>query len=344
MPKGSTVEIIRAGRLEEHPAIESWRVLQPGRIELQGIEILKEREKSGVYRIVGAGPGGSAVIAKQCWYKSALIERTIYEAVLPYLPLPCLHFYGFVQSDDDWGWLFVEDAGGEEYSPQIEEHRLLAARWLGIMHTAAARLAATSELPDRGPYYYLARLQLVHGVIQQVLANVALNTDNRIILESIASQCDLLITHWGQIEQMCNAIPRTVVHGDFAGKNLRVRTSPSGIVLLAFDWEIAGWGLPTVDLATADLARYAGDSAAFSISPEIGVYQSIVSQFWTQLGAHDMRVLANLGIIFRQIDAIKWACEGLVERPAKAMETFLGSFRFYQDKMASAIQAITWEH
>ena len=135
MPKLSTSEIIRTGKLEEHPAIKSWRVLQPRQIELQGIEILQEKKKSGVYRIAGVGIEGAAVIAKQCWYQTALIERTMYEAVLPHLPLPRLHYYGSVQSDAEWGWLFVEDAGREEYSPQIEEHRLLAARWLGIMHT-----------------------------------------------------------------------------------------------------------------------------------------------------------------------------------------------------------------
>ena len=139
MPKQS------ASELDEHPAIKAWRVLQPGRVEFQGIEILGKNRKSAIYRIPRIGQGGSAVIAKQCSYESARVERTIYEAILPHLPLPRLHYYGLVQSDEQWCWLFFEDAGKEGYSPQIEEHRVLAARWLGIMHASAAHLAAASR-------------------------------------------------------------------------------------------------------------------------------------------------------------------------------------------------------
>jgi hypothetical protein len=341
MPKYSTLEIIRTGRLEEHPAIQAWRVLQPGRIAPQSIEILQETSKSRVYRIVGAGLGGSAVIAKQRWCQGALIEQTIYQAVLPHLPLPCLHYYGFVQSDDGYCWLFFEDAGREGYSPRIEEHRLLAARWLSTMHMSAARLTAASQLPDRGPSYYLAKLQSVHAIIQRVLANFALNTSNRMIFESIVSQCDLLQAHWSKVEQMCELVPRTVVHGDFVGKNVRVRPSPSGLILLPFDWETAGWGLPAIDLWTIGFVWFADDSAASSASPEINLYQSIVRQVWPQLGIHDIRVLADLGMIFRKIDAIDWACADLEDRRSDGMlEACVGDLRFYQDEVASVFQAI----
>ena len=131
-------------------------------------------------------------------------------------------------------------------------------------------------------------------------------------------------------------MPRTVVHGDFIGKNMRIRTCPSGIVLLPFDWETAGWGHPITDLA-----RFADDSAASSASPEICVYRSIVRQFWPQLGVHDIWVLANLGMVFRLIDAVNWACEGMAdERSDKVIERSLGQLRSYQDSMASAIQAV----
>jgi aminoglycoside phosphotransferase (APT) family kinase protein len=178
-------------------------------------------------------------------------------------------------------------------------------------------------------------------VIQRVLADLTLNRDDRIILESIVSQFDLLKGHWSQVEQTCESVPRTVVHGDFVRKNLRVRTGPSGIVLLPLDWETAGWGLPTTDLAAADLARLADNSAASSESPEIRVYRSIASQFWPQLGGHDTRVLANLGIMFRLIDAVKWACAGLAEeRSDRAMARSLVQLRFYQNEMAGAIQTV----
>jgi hypothetical protein len=226
---------------------------------------------------------------------------------------------------------------------QIEEHRLLAARWLGIMHTSAARLAAASQLPDRGPNHYLARLQSAHGVIERGFAELTLNRDDRITLESILYQCDLLKGHWRKVEQWCEPVPRTLVHGDFVRKHLRVRTGPCGIALLPFDWETAGWGLPTTDLATAGLTRFADNSAASSESPEISAYRSAVGQFWPRFGAHDTRALANLGMIFRLIDAVNWACAGLTGATSGgAMIRSLAQLRFHQVEMAGAIQGLIW--
>ena len=182
----------------------------------------------------------------------------------------------------------------------------------------------------------MARLQSAHAMIRRVLADFTLNTDDRIILESIVSQCDLLQALWSQVEQTCEAVPRTVVHGDFIRKNMRIRTKPFGIVLLPFDWETTGWGHPI-----ADLARFADDSAASSASQDLCVYRSIVRRFWPQLGVHNIRMLANLGIIFRLIDAINWACEGMAaESSATVMEQSLRRLRSYQGWMASAIQAV----
>ena len=335
-----TRDLVSTGSFGEHPAIKAWRAVQPGLVGFQGIEILEENKKSVVYRLAGAGLAGSAVIAKQCWYKSALVERAIYEAILPHVPLPHLYYYGFVQWDDEWCWLFFEDAGNEDYSSQSEEHRLLAAQWLGIMHTSAARLAPASQLPDRGPKHYLARLQSAHAVIERALAERTFNRGERAILESIIFQCDLLRGHWREVEQSCKSVPRTVVHGDFLRKNLRVRTGSAGIVLLPFDWENAGWGLPTTDLATAGLGRFRGNSAASSECPEISAYRSAVCQFWPQFGG-DTRVLANLGMIFRLIDAVDWASEDVAgERSVGAMARSLAQLRFYDRQIAGAVQAL----
>jgi len=340
MPRRSTVEIVRSGRLEEHPAIQAWRVLQPERRELEGLEILQETNKSGVYRIAGVGIGGSAVIAKQYRYENALVERIVYEMILPQVPLARLHYYGFLPSEDQCHWIFIEDAGRERYSPVSEEQRLVAARWLGVLHTSAARVAA-SELPDRGPRHYRARLQSVQVVLERVLAELPLEAHDRSTLDSLASQCDLLRTHWAQVEQASESVPRTIVHGDFVRKNVPVRAGPAGPVLLPLDWETAGWGLPTIDLVTANLARLTDDPVALSASPEMGVYRSVVGQFWPRCGDHDLAVLTNLGMIFRVIDSVKWACEGLAgERAARVLPLSVAQFRVYQEGLARAIQAL----
>src|SRR5258705_396814 len=67
----------------EHPAIKAWKQLEPASLEPDCIATLEEEEKSGVYRLGGLGRHGSSVIAKRCRRETGLIERTIYEHVLP---------------------------------------------------------------------------------------------------------------------------------------------------------------------------------------------------------------------------------------------------------------------
>src|SRR5258708_6211146 len=83
-----------AGNLSEHPAVCAWRKLQRAGVGPSAIDILKRNKKSAIYRLHGVGPCGSAVIAKRCVTATALIERFIYQEVLPALPLPGLRYYG----------------------------------------------------------------------------------------------------------------------------------------------------------------------------------------------------------------------------------------------------------
>jgi hypothetical protein len=119
MPKRATIEILRTDLLE-HRAVKAWRRLLPGRVEPESIEILREsKRKSAVYRLEGIGPRGSTVIAKRCPTATALIERTVYEEILPHLPLSAPYYYGFIKEDDKSDWLFLEDVGREQFSPLI---------------------------------------------------------------------------------------------------------------------------------------------------------------------------------------------------------------------------------
>ena len=148
--------------LLEFPVIKAWRELRPELVQPEKIEILtgrKETARRRACRLAGVGPEGSAVIAKRLRRAKALIEHTVYEEVLQYLPIPTLRCYGLVEEKDgEFCWLFLEDAGEERYSAFTEEHRRLAARWLGLLHTSAARVALGARLPDRGQGHYLWRL------------------------------------------------------------------------------------------------------------------------------------------------------------------------------------------
>ncbi len=45
------------------------------------------------------------------------------------------------------------------------------------------------------------------------------------------------------------ALPRTLIHNDFNPRNLAFRRNPHGLLLCAFDWELATLGVPQHDLA-----------------------------------------------------------------------------------------------
>jgi hypothetical protein len=62
----------------------------------------------------------------------------VYEEILALLPVAALRCFGSVgEKGGRFCWLFLEDAGEQEYSPQREEQRVLAPGWLGLMHTSA---------------------------------------------------------------------------------------------------------------------------------------------------------------------------------------------------------------
>jgi hypothetical protein len=72
-----------------------WKALSallPGRIEPLSPERIYDDPKTSVYRLPGAGRGGS--IAKLCRLEVASVERTVYEEVLPRLPLTRPAYYG----------------------------------------------------------------------------------------------------------------------------------------------------------------------------------------------------------------------------------------------------------
>src|SRR2546428_2883612 len=167
-------DLVPRGKLRCHPAVAAWRGLAQDPPDPEHIEVLRQGRKSATYRLVGAGPGGAPIIAQRSQMAKALIERTVYEQILPHVSVSSPRYYGFREESPEFAWLFLEDVGNERYSAIDEAHLMLAGRWVGLMHTTAARVTAARGLPDGGPGRYLDHLRAGRHTIQANLANPAL--------------------------------------------------------------------------------------------------------------------------------------------------------------------------
>ena len=338
---GPAVVRERPATFMSHPAVHAWRQLYPDAELLRITPLRVRRRKSTIYRLEGAGPAGSAVIAK--WSQRsqrahALIERTVYEKILPGLSVPSLRYYGFLEdSDVDRCWLFLEEATGAEYSRLLAADRAHAARWLGLLHTMAAEAAAKAQLPDGGPGRYREFLRSAREGIQQHLGNPVLNPDDVAVLEEVLARLTELDAHWNRVEEPCVGVPQTLVHGDFNGKNLRLRSGSAGTSLLVFDWEDAGWGVPAVDLA-----QQAVPSSGLSANPDLPTYWSTVRERWSNASHETVRRLACCGTIFRALAALYWeSCNLATEWASRSVS----NIRLYDAELAHALGQLGWhEH
>jgi hypothetical protein len=338
-PPPKIVEILQNDLLE-HPAVKAWAELRPDRVEPDRIEVLKQKEKGAVYRLVGVGPGDSHVIAKRCRHDRVLIERPVYEEILPQLPVPTIQYFGSIREEDGkFWWLFLEDVGDEQYSPFVEEHPTLAARWLGAMHTAAESLRVEAPLPDRGPSHYLNYLQSARNAIPHIPAIPSLKSTDRTILQHVVSLCEFLEADWAQVIKFCDRMPRTFIHGDCLAKNVHVRATREGLTIAPFDWGGAGWGLPATDLGQLGLPyRHLPPT-----SPDCAAYLSAVQDHWPGFDIQTVQQLANLGQMFWSLKVISRSVPEFDYKGA-TVQTIMSKFDVYGSVLADTIRATRWEN
>ena len=333
MPDYAAMEILPAD-LAEHRAVKAWRQVCPEWFEPERIEVLKLKKKSAVYRLTGNGAERSPVIAKRCPAATASLERMIYEEFLPRLPVPALRCFGFLpEAGGEFCWLFIEDAGVNRYSPANGEHRALAARWLGELHRAALPDGLRAALPERGPDHYLQRLRDSTTRLRRRFDNPELPAHEVDLLRGVVAWCEKVEAHWSEVEEFLRALPRRLVHGDFVIKNLRLRDGENGPVLLVYDFEMAGWGVPATDLA-----QFVGKC----VSPSLEVYRAALASDDAPLDERDLQRLANFGNVLRLVDKIYWEA---LTRQGETYEFLLkplAVLRMYEPQLAAALRAVNW--
>ena len=291
-----------------HPVVGAWRTIAPAGSRVDRVDRLRARNKAQVYRLA-LGYGTTSVIAKYARSEALLLERTLYESVLPRLPTPALRYFGFAADDDEqFAWLFIEDAGDDKCS--LGRQGPLAARWLGTLHGAAAGLDLAPSLPDRGPGHYAEHLRSARTTILGSFDNPALRAE-RSMLRRLVSTCELIESSWSGVEAICSDLPSTLVHGDLTARNLRLRLDDAGPAIVAFDWECSGFGVPA-----ADVIRFALDATLRDLSR----YRATASEYARGFGKDELQALMLIGAGFRLLASVDWATTHLpYARPEKGI-------------------------
>lgn len=284
--------IVLTEALWEHPAVRAWTAATSLGTAPKCIHVLRERHRVAVYWLPGVGRGGAGVYAKRTPSPTATVERTLYEEILPHLPIAGPRYYGNC-FDGPYGWIFVEDVGGERYSQADPDHLELAARWVGTLHVGGAQMLAARSLPDAGPARYLEHLRLGRQKILRGLRTWPFPPGELAVLGAVLSHCDTIEARWVRLEETCQGAPQTLVHGDFQPKNVFLRNDGAGPCLCVFDWETAGYGVPAADLTRIDLRTY----------------WSLVRSAWPTVGFDTVKRLAAGGHVLQALAEVHWLSE-----------------------------------
>jgi hypothetical protein len=304
------------------PVMRAWRASNAATTPVRRLEMLKNHPKSQVYRLVGADASGGSVIAKRSSRATLAIERHVYEQVLPSLPVAGIECLGFLE-DMDEAWLFMQDVGPETFDRRDPRHRHAAASWLATLHLGGARMSDAWDLPDRGVAAYRSEMQEARSSIIANVANPALGSEDRRILQAVVAQIEALESRWEEVEVLTRSLPMTIIHGDLRQKNMRLVGSARGDRVVAIDWETAGMGFPAVDLGDVDAT----------------VYWAAVSESWGRLEPEEIARLASVGRVLRWLHAERWATMGLHTRyPAKPMI----ELEAYQRDIATHFRVLGW--
>jgi ATP-binding cassette subfamily B protein len=303
-----------AGQANHH-AVLAWSLLRGHERLPDAVEVLKigRAGRTYAYRLCGLGPGGGGVIVKCASARALEFERLIYQDVLPSLPLPSLHCYGYVEAGST-AWLFLEDADQNSMIPPADRQPADLAQWLGELHISAAGMSAGPRLPDRSPSHYLGHLQDSQTLIGSNLSHPAFNSEDRLLAEQILLDLAGIEARWASIEDICRDSPRTLVHGDLVPRNLRFRMKHRRVMVLPFDWEIAGWGVTAVDLEVLRGSGQWGQVGFGLADPDdsaVHAYVSAVRATWPQMDVDRVRRLARIGYVFRLLASVSWAAQGL---------------------------------
>lgn len=272
-----------------------------------------------MYRLLAAGPRGASIIAKRSAAAAVQLEHRVYSELLKDGPVATIACFGvYPDRDPDLWWIFLEDAGDVRFDTNNPEHRVLAARWLGNAHLWATMERAQVELPDHGVGYQLELVRRAVHTIGEGFGHTWLSCDQRHVLEGLQAHLATIETQWTSLAATLGWLPVTLLHGDLAANNARVRTGPLGPEFVPLDFGAGGRGIPAADLSQVDLATYC----------------SIVSSTWPGL---DLDILQRCSVIGRAL----WCAAAIPGERTSLAEPWSGylegKLSYYLSALSSAV-------
>jgi len=171
-------------------------------------------------------------------------EIWMYRHILPGLALGTPRLYGYRWEPKRGNlWLLLEDVGphrlGHRRDLALYEQ---AAAWAGRFHQVTVGMPRDEPLMrlDRG--HYQQRARHVGALLDRVAEQ------DRLLVERALARCQ-------EYTELVDGLPHGMVHGEFFGKNVLVRSDPAN-ALAVIDWETAATGPQYVDLVSITAGRW----------------------------------------------------------------------------------------
>ena len=265
-----------------HPAARAWCAVSgespPRSIEVLRGQLLRPR---CVYRLHGVGPAGT-VIAKRSLAARASAEHVAY-TTLAATRVPVPRLLG-AQQDGDSCWSFLEDGAGRRMDTGDVEDRRRLSRWLACLHDTEV----TTVLRERTTDEYRGKLERVrqqltpgHGQSRNLPAVI----DLVCLLAQIERQ-------WPALAAAVHEVPRGIVHGDIAAKNIIMRGAAGNVQPFVIDWEYSGRGPVAIDLSRPDDGppKFDAETYAEARRVKLGMVEG-----WIEVGC-----------VLRYLDGLSW--------------------------------------
>ena len=192
-------------------------------------------------------------------------ELHVYQQILAGADLGTPQLYA-VRWEPDKGifWFFFEDVGNSRLRDSRNFQRWIpAARWAARFHAATRNLSPsqTSFLPVWDLAHYSRLADRISGILAELDAK-----DRTIVAEALE--------HYVSRISWFATLPKTVIHGQFFGKNIMVRGRGGDRTLAVIDWETTALGPGSFDLVSISFGKWTEEQRLFMWRTYFEEYQA----------------------------------------------------------------------